>query len=71
MVNSNRNRRRRQFYRAIQVFEHVHTKIGGMAKLNNVLMKTLASKMLEHMLNEHQNQIEQIIKEIKIRQGKS
>jgi len=52
--------------KAVQIYSEIQTKLGGMAKMNEITMKVLVSEILAKMLTEHKNEVEEIIKEIKI-----
>jgi len=58
MVNTN--------FRTVQIYNELHNKISVMASFNEVTMKILASEIIARMLESHKDEIDEIIKEIKI-----
>jgi len=56
-------------FKAIQIYRQLHNKIGVMAKFNEVRMKILVSEIIARMFESHKDEIEEIIKEIKIRKS--
>jgi len=59
MTNNNR-------VKPVQIYRKLHTKIATMAKFHEIPIKILASEIFAYMLENHQEQIEEIIKKIKI-----
>ena len=56
-------------YKAIQVQKELHNKIAVQAKFNEIKMKVLASKLLACMFDRHNDEVKQIIKELKVKKG--
>ena len=56
-------------FKAIQVEKELHRKIAVQAKFNEIKMKTLTSKLLAHMFDQHADEVKEIIKEIKVKKG--
>lgn len=54
-------------YQAQQIRVAIQKKLAVMAKMNDVTQKELVSEMLEVMLTEHKEEVEQIVKELKIK----
>lgn len=56
-------------FKPVQIYKELHNKIGVLAKLNDVTMKVLTSKIIDRMFEMHKDEIDQIIKEIRIRKN--
>jgi hypothetical protein len=54
-------------YQAQQIRSDLQKKIGIMAKMNDVTQKELVSEIVEVMLTEHKEEVEQIIKKLKMK----
>jgi len=59
MTNNNK-------FKPVQIYRTLQVKIATMAKFNEIHIKVLASKIVECMLEKHPDEIEEIIKKIKI-----
>jgi len=53
-------------YKAVQIYKQVHAKLASIAKLHDVRIKVFASELLLKMLTEHKDEVETIMKEIKM-----
>ena len=56
-------------FKPVQIRKKIHNKIAVLATMNDITMKMLTSKMLEFMFEKYKDEIEQIIKEIKIKKS--
>ena len=54
-------------YQAQQIRSELHHKLAVMAKMNDVTQKELISEIIEAMLTEHKDEVEQIIKKLKMK----
>lgn len=54
-------------FKKIEIYEHLHRLIGKKCWDSDVQMRILASRLLAKMFDDHKEEIEQIIKEIKMR----
>jgi len=54
-------------YKAVQIQKKLHSKIDVLAAINDVTMKVLASRIIAIMFEKHEDEINQIVKDIKIR----
>ena len=54
-------------YQAQQIRSDLQKKLGVMAKMNDITQKELVSEIIEVMLTEHKEEVEQIIKELKMK----
>ena len=53
-------------YRTIQIRKELHNKIRRLAILNDLKMKIVGSEIIARMLTEHDKEVEEIIKELRI-----
>jgi len=53
-------------FRTVQIRKELHEKIKRLAVFNDVKLKILASEVLACMLMEHQKEVEQIIRKLRI-----
>jgi len=54
-------------FQAQQIRSDLQKKVGIMAKMNDITAKELASEIIEVMLTEHKEEVEQIIKKLKMK----
>ena len=54
-------------FKTIQIYKRLHIKIGSRARLEEVKMKFLASEIIDRMFKSHEDEIKEIIKEIKMK----
>lgn len=58
MVNNN--------FRTVQIRKRLHGKLKQLAAYNDMKIKILASELLARMFTEHEKEVEEIIKELRI-----
>ena len=58
-----------KIFKKVEVYKELHQQIGMVCWKNDIQIRVLTSKMLETMLTKHKEEVEQIIKEIKIKRG--
>lgn len=53
-------------FRTVQIRKELHGKLKQLAAFNDMKIKILASELLARMLIEHQKEVEEVIKELRI-----
>jgi len=53
-------------FRTVQIRKALHEKLKRLAVFNDMTIKMLTSELLARMLTEHQKEVEEIIKELRI-----
>lgn len=54
----------------IQIHAHIHAKLKTLAQSNDVTMKALSNALLDKMVNNHHNELKEVVQQIKQRERK-